>query len=508
MGQDSVQANASQNYGKLSGEIAFKLYDTYGFPLDLTQDILRNKGLAVDVQGFEKAMENQREMARTAHKGSGDIATGRIWFSLKEKLGANKFLGYEQEACEASIIAIVKDGVEVASADAGDKVFVVLDQTPFYGESGGQVGDIGAFHTIDHIFISPISNTIKPLEDFIVHETRPLGIPIKLGDKILADVTTSNRNAIRANHSATHLLHKALREVLGDHVTQKGSQVSAERLRFDISHNKPVTRGEIAEVEQKVNEIIWQNTEIKTDILSADEAINAGAMALFGEKYGDKVRVLSMGDGYSVELCGGTHALRTGDIGLFKIISESAVAAGIRRIEAVTQGEAFSYLCEQENTLKELANNLKVAVSDVPNRIEQVLAERKKLEKDFSDLKKQIALGNSAEVKSEQVGAYQFLAKSFEGLDPKELRGLAENYIKQADIAVVATNVDGKISLVVAVAPAHISKISAVTLVQAAVAELGGKGGGGKPELAQGGGAEAEKLPQAIEKIKVIIQRT
>ena len=523
--KDSVQPKGSQDLrtGLFSGDIAFKLYDTYGFPLDLTQDILRNKGLAVDTEGFEKAMENQREMARTAHKGSGDVATGRIWFELKEKLGANKFLGYEQDSAEAKIIAIVKDGVEVASADAGDKVFVVLDQTPFYGESGGQVGDIGEFAGV-----ATINNTSKPLDDFFVHEAI-LQKSIKLGDKITAKIDTQNRNKIRANHSATHLLHKALREVLGDHVSQKGSQVSADRLRFDISHNKPISRSEIAEVEQKVNEIIWQNSPITTQILSADEAINAGAMALFGEKYGDKVRVVSVGlspvraigeaqdldpalslhspqDLYSVELCGGTHARATGDIGLFKIISEGAVAAGIRRIEAVTQGEAFSYLTTQENTLKELANSLKVAVSDVPTRIEQVMLERKKLEKDLADLKKQVALGDGAEVKPESVGSYQFIAKTYDGLDPKELRQLAENYIKQADIAVVATNVDGKISLVVAVSPAHSSKISAVSLVQAAVAELGGKGGGGKPELAQGGGAEAEKLPQAIGQIKFLLQ--
>ncbi len=488
---------------KLAGEAAFKLYDTYGFPLDLTQDILRNKGLEVDIDGFEKAMENQREMARTAHKGSGDVATGKIWFELKEKLGTNKFLGYEQENAEAKIIAIVKDGVEVTSANAGDKVFVVLDQTPFYGESGGQVGDIGEFSGV-----AAISNTSKPLDDFFVHEAT-LQKSVKTGDKVTAQINVSNRNAIRANHSATHLLHKALREVLGEHVTQKGSQVTADRLRFDISHNKPVSREEIAEVEKRVNEIIWQNTPITTQILSADDAIKAGAMALFGEKYGDKVRVLSMGrDNYSVELCGGTHARATGDIGLFKIVSEGAVAAGIRRLEAVTRDEAFKYLSEQENTLREIANSLKVAVLEVPARVEQIAAERKKLEKDLGDAKKQIALGGGsggAEAKPEQVGNYSFIAKNFDGLDPKELRSIAEGFIKQAQIAVVSTIVDGKVSLVVAVEKEASAKISAVTLVQAAVAELGGKGGGGRPDMAQGGGTDAEALPKAIEKIKSLI---
>ncbi|MEQ1789218.1 MAG: alanine--tRNA ligase [Rickettsiales bacterium] len=493
----------SLGISKFSGEAAFKLYDTYGFPLDLTQDILRNKGLEVDTDGFEKAMENQREMARTAHKGSGDVATGKIWFELKEKLGANKFLGYDGDIARANIIAIVKDGEEIESANAGDRVFIVLDQTPFYGESGGQVGDIGEFSGV-----ATISNTSKPLDDFFVHEAT-LQKSVKTGDKVTAQINVSNRNSIRANHSATHLLHKALRDVLGEHVTQKGSQVTADRLRFDISHNKPVSREEIAEVEKRVNEIIWQNTPITTQILSADDAIKAGAMALFGEKYGDKVRVLSMGrDNYSVELCGGTHARATGDIGLLKIISESAVAAGIRRLEAVTCAEAFKYLCEQENALRDMANSLKVATADLPDRVEQIAAERKKLEKELGDAKKQIALGGGsggAEAKPEQIGNYSFIAKNFDGLDPKELRSIAEGFIKQAQIAVVSTIVDGKISLVVAVEKETSAKISAVTLVQAAVSELGGKGGGGRPDMAQGGGTDAEALPKAIEKIKSLI---
>lgn len=488
---------------KLAGDAAFKLYDTYGFPLDLTQDILRNKGLEVDTDGFEKAMENQREMAKAAHKGSGDVATGKIWFELKEKLGANKFLGYEQESAEANILAIVKDGAEVSAANAGDKVFIILNQTPFYGESGGQVGDIGEFSGV-----ATISNTTKPLDDFFVHEAT-LQKSVKTGDKITAQINAANRNAIRANHSATHLLHKALRDVLGEHVTQKGSLVTAERLRFDISHNKPVSREEIAEVEKRVNEIIWQNTPITTQILSADDAIKAGAMALFGEKYGDKVRVLSMGrDNYSVELCGGTHARATGDIGLFKIISEGAVAAGVRRLEAVTRGEAFKYLSEQENTLREIAGSLKVAVSEVPARVEQITAERKKLEKELADAKKQIALGGGsggAEAKPEQIGSYSFIAKNFDGLDPKELRAVAEGFIKQAQIAVVSTVVEGKVSVVAAVEKEISAKVSAVTLVQAAVAELGGKGGGGRPDMAQGGGTDAAALPKAIEKIKSLI---
>ena len=538
--------------GKFSGEIAFKLYDTYGFPLDLTQDILRNKGLEVDTDGFEKAMENQREMARTAHKGSGDVATGKIWFELKEKLGGNKFLGYEADSAEAKIIAIVKDGAEVTSANAGDKVFVVLDQTPFYGESGGQVGDIGWFENSTNAplnRLATISNTSKPLDDFFVHEAF-LANNVKIGDKITATIDTKNRNAIRANHSATHLLHKALRDVLGEHVTQKGSQVTADRLRFDISHNKPVSRAEIAEVEKRVNEVIARGGAVECKEMSPDEAIVAGAMALFGEKYGDKVRVLGIGksaagSNYSVELCGGTHARDVADIGLLKITSEGSVAAGIRRLEAVTGSKVVSYMNAELAKLYEQVSKLRqdrgkliqehtvmgtkfdgnISAIEKPQEIKSIKdaaiiydketarleyavnelqEQNKKLNKQLAEVKKQAALGD-ATATAEKVGTYNFIAKTFDGLDPKELRQLAEGYIKQADIALVATNVEGKVSVVVAVASAHSANVSAVTLVQAAVAELGGKGGGGKPDLAQGGGADANALPKAIKKIKSLI---
>ena len=529
-----------------SGEIAFKLYDTYGFPLDLTQDILRTKGLEVDTDGFEKAMDNQREMARTAHKGSGDVATGKIWFELKEKLGGNKFLGYEQESAEAEILAIVKDGAEVSSANAGDKVFIILDQTPFYGESGGQVGDTGEFTGI-----ATITNTTKPLEDFLVHEATLLK-PIKIGDKVKAKIHETNRNAIRANHSATHLMHKALRDVLGEHVTQKGSLVDAARLRFDFSHNKAVAREEIAEIERRVNEVIARGGAVECKEMSPDDAIKAGAMALFGEKYGDKVRVLGIGknaDGgnYSVELCGGTHARNVADIGIFKITSEGSVASGIRRIEAVTGENVLSYMdgeltkqyeqiqkLEQDraNLVEELTKlSVKApapesvpqpkrvkdfALKDVSNiyekesarqsaTIESLQEQNKKLNKQLADAKKQIAMGDMVEVKPEQIGAYSFIAKNFDGLDPKELRAVAETYLKQAQIVVVSTVIEGKVSLVVGVEKETSAKISAVTLVQAAVADLGGKGGGGRPDMAQGGGTDATALPKAIDKIKSLL---
>ena len=536
---------------KLAGEAAFKLYDTYGFPLDLTQDILRTKGLEVDTDGFEKAMDNQREMARTAHKGSGDVATGKIWFELKEKLGSNKFLGYEQESAEAEILAIVKNGSETQAAEASDEVFIVLNQTPFYGESGGQVGDGGFFSDIaTNQVVADIADSIKPLEDFIVHKA-VLKTFLKTGEKINAQILVSERNATRSNHSATHLLHKALRDVLGEHVTQKGSLVDATRLRFDFSNNKAVSREETIEVERRVNEVIARGGAIECKEMSPDEAIEAGAMALFGEKYGDKVRVLGIGknadsSNYSVELCGGTHARNVADIGIFKITSEGSVASGIRRIEAVTGENVLSYMdselakqyeqiqkLEQDRTnlidelvklsiktpahesapkpkqvkdsLKDAGNIYEKESTRQSGTIESLQEQNKKLNKQLADTKKQLAMGDMGDVKPEQVGAYNFIAKNFDGLDPKELRGVAETYLKQAQVVVVSTIIEGKVSLVVAVEKEASAKISAVTLVQAAVAELGGKGGGGRPDMAQGGGTDAEALPRAIEKIKSLL---
>jgi len=531
---------------KLAGEAAFKLYDTYGFPLDLTQDILRTRGLEVDTDGFEKSMEGQREMARAAWSGSGEKAVGNLWFSLKEKYGTVKFLGYDQESAEGTILSIVKDGAEVKTANAGDKVFIILDQTPFYGESGGQVGDIGEFSGI-----ASISTTSKPLDDFFVHEATLLK-PIKTGDKVNAQIDVANRDSVRSNHSATHLLHKALRDVLGEHVTQKGSLVDGSRLRFDFSNNKAVVREEITEIERRVNEVVARGGAVECKVMSPDDAIKAGAMALFGEKYGDKVRVLGIGknaDGgnYSVELCGGTHARNVADIGLFKITSEGSVAAGIRRIEAVTGEAVLSYmdgelakqyeqLQKLEQTRTGLIDELKKMSVNNPARpasaapqwvansklkdadsifsresarqeaaIAAVQEENKKLNKQLAEAKKQAAMGDSGDVTTEEVGGYNFIAKNFDGLDPKELRAVAENYIKQAQIVVVSTIVEGKVSVVVAVEKSASAKISAVTLVQAAVAELGGKGGGGRPDMAQGGGTDADALGKAIEKIKSLI---
>ncbi|NBX03632.1 MAG: alanine--tRNA ligase [Alphaproteobacteria bacterium] len=538
---------------KFSGEVAFKLYDTYGFPLDLTQDILRSRGLGVDVIGFEKHMDQQREMARASHKGSGDTATCKIWFDLKEKIGTTTFVGYDEDEADGKVIAIVKDGASVDAAGAGDKVHIVLDKTPFYGESGGQTGDTGTFASIANI-----TDTQKPLEDFIVHEATLL-VPLKVGDAVHAAIDVASRGKIRANHSATHLLHKALRDRLGEHVTQKGSLVDADRLRFDFSHTGPMTREDIDAVEKRVNEIIAYDTPVECRVMAPEDAIKAGAMALFGEKYGDEVRVLSMGkDNFSTELCGGTHVQRTGDIQLFKITSETGIAAGIRRIEAVTRDDVRSHFEKQllalsEQVAKLQAENEKL-VADVTAAREtlgstgatpkafvvpeegakspfeganmpefhaifaqkhaknseisqKIQDENKQLSKQLADLRKQLAMAAGSDAKMEKLGNVQFIGKIFDGLDAKELRGLAENYLKQIEqgIVFVGTVVDGKASVVVGVDKFLTELYSAVGLVQAAVSELGGKGGGGKPELAQGGGPEADKLPSALDKIKSMI---
>jgi alanyl-tRNA synthetase len=542
---------------KLPGDAAFKLYDTYGFPLDLTQDILKGRGIGVDTDGFETCMEGQREMARASHKGSGDTATGRIWFELKEKIGAVTFLGYEQDETEGNVLAIVKNGESVASANAGDEAFIVLDQTPFYGESGGQVGDTGEFKSV-----AKIVDTQKPLEDFIVHKAK-LSAAIKVGDVVHATINNGLRNATRANHSATHLLHKALRDQLGEHVTQKGSLVAPDRLRFDFSHGKAVAREEIAAIENKVNAVIARATPVGCKEMAPDDAIKAGAMALFGEKYGDRVRVLSMGDDngktYSVELCGGTHVKNTSDIGLFKVTSEGSVASGIRRIEAVTGEGVRAYMIEelqkQAAQIEKLQDDRKKLLTEISavtpppaggrlggahvghdlstnaplptsplrgeelknlpalyeketTRLQTAMAAlqdaNKKLSKELAEAKKKQAMGAAGDVKPETIGNVQFIGKTFDGLDPKELRSVAEMYLKQIEpgIVAVATANDGKASVLAGVDKSLTGKYSAVTLVQAAVAAVGGKGSGGRPEMAQGGGPDGDKLEAAITAIR------
>jgi len=495
--------------GTLSGDVAFKLYDTYGFPVDLTQDALKSKNISVDMDAYEAAMEKQRADARAAWAGSGDAATEKVWFELREKVGATEFLGYDNDEAEGQITALVVEGEPVQSAKAGDKVFLVANQTPFYAESGGQAGDSGVIQ-LEKAKIT-VTDTLKKLGDLHVHVGVVEDGEVSVGDDIHLAVDADNRNATRANHSATHLLHAALRRRLGDHVTQKGSLVAPDRLRFDISHPKGVNDNEMADVEDEVNRIIRQNAEVSTRLMTPDEAIEAGAMALFGEKYGDEVRVVSMGElddaNYSTELCGGTHVRRTGDIGLFKVVSEGAVAAGVRRIEALTGAGALAYLEAQDKALHDIAGLLKVNPNDVVGRISALLEERKKLERELMDARKAAASGGGSargEDAAKEVGGIAFIGKVIENIPAKELKGMVDEMKKQLGsgvAALVAVN-EGKASLVVGVTSDIAEKVSAVDLVRAGSAAVGGKGGGGRPEMAQAGGPDGAKAQDAIQAIE------
>ena len=501
----------------LPGEVAFKLYDTYGFPLDLTQDALRSRGLRVDQTGFDAAMAKQRQDARAAWAGSGEKATEAVWFELREKAGATEFLGYESEIAEGQVVALLVDGKPVGKIAAGDEAAIVTNQTPFYGESGGQVGDTGIIFSADGAEF-PVIDTVKKLGDMHVHLGKLARGELAVGDIVEMKVDKSSRDATRANHSATHLLHEALRRVLGPHVTQKGSMVGPERLRFDFSHPKPMTAEEIAEVEAIVNRVIRQNAEVSTRLMTPDDAIAAGALALFGEKYGDEVRVLAMGldeakdnGTYSVELCGGTHVRRVGDIAIFKIVSESAVASGIRRIEALTAEGARRYLVEQERTLKEAAGALKIAPEDLPSRVVSLMEERKRLERELAEAKKKLAMGGgaasggAAEAPVEELGGVKLIARKLEGVNPKDLRGLIDEGKKKIGsgvVAYVAVSEDGKGAIAVGVTEDLTSRLNAVELVKAGAAAMGGKGGGGRPDMAQAGGPEAEKADAALDAVR------
>ncbi len=494
----------------LPGEVAFRLYDTYGFPLDLTQDALREQGRAVDVAGFETAMAEQRRRARAAWAGSGEAATERVWFELREKLGGTEFLGYSTETAEAVITALVVAGQPVDRAPAGAEVAVVLNQTPFYGESGGQVGDQGTI-TAPGLRIA-ITDTQKKLGDVFVH----LGVvtegEAEVGGAVLADVDHARRGAIRAHHSATHLLHEALRRRLGEHVTQKGSLNAPDRLRFDISHPSPIGRDDLAWVEREVNARVRENAEVTTRLMTPDAAVAEGAMALFGEKYGDEVRVVSMGAGggnrpaYSIELCGGTHVRRTGDIGFFHILSESAVAAGVRRIEAVTGAAAEAAVSEVGQRLAEAAAALRASPAEVPERIAALLEERRRLERQVSDLQRKLATGEAGGG-VEEVGGVKLAARNLGEVPPRDLKGLAETIGKQIGGGVVAlvSTAEGKASIVVGVAPELADRFNAVNLVRAAAAAVGGKGGGGRPDLAQAGGPDGAAADAALAAVRAAL---
>ncbi len=494
----------------LAGDVAFRLYDTYGFPYDLTEDALRAQGLGVDRAGFDAAMAEQKVAARAAWKGSGDKASDDIWFDIAEEHGSTDFTGYAGHEGEGQVLAIVRDGKRVNSASAGEQVILITNQTPFYGESGGQMGDAGVIRN-DSGFEAEVTDTSKPLGRLHAHHATVRSGTLKAGDAVQLLVDAERRARVRANHSATHLLHAALRHRLGNHVTQKGSLVSPDRLRFDFSHPKPLSAADIEAIQVEVNRHIRENDVVTTRLMSADEAIAAGAMALFGEKYGDEVRVLSMGRGsdasYSVELCGGTHVNALGDIALFKIISESAVASGVRRIEALTGEAARIWLTAREERLKEAAAALKAAPEDVPARVASLVEERRRLERELAEAKRALALGGgkSAEAAGpEQIGGHAFIGQVIEGLDPKSLRGLVDDAKKRVGsgvVALVAVN-DGRATVAVGVTDDLTARQSAVDLVRRAVASLGGQGGGGRPDMAQGGGPDAGNAQAAVDAVR------
>ncbi|PSJ37439.1 alanine--tRNA ligase [Allosphingosinicella deserti] len=506
------EATAGMNEGDtLAGDVAFKLYDTFGFPYDLTEDALRAQGLGVDRGGFDSAMAEQKAAARAAWKGSGDKASDDIWFDIAEEHGATDFTGYAGHEGEGQVIAIVREGVRVDSADAGDSVTILTNQTPFYGESGGQMGDAGTISG-DNGLEAEVTDTAKPLGRLHAHHAKIRSGNVKVGDAVKLQVDAERRARVRANHSATHLLHAALRHRLGTHVTQKGSLVAPDRLRFDFSHPKALTAEDISVIEAEVNAHIRDNESVTTRLMSPDEAISAGAMALFGEKYGDEVRVLSMGradeNSYSVELCGGTHVDALGDIALFKIIGESAVASGVRRIEALTGEAARQWLTDRENRLKETAAALKASPEEVPARVVSLIEDRRRLERELAEAKKALALGGGggkAEAQGpEQIGGHGFIGQVIEGMDPKALRGLVDDAKKRVGSGVVAlvTVNEGRASVAVGVTEDLVGRRNAVDLVRLAVSALGGQGGGGRPDMAQGGGPDGAKAGEAVAAVR------
>ena len=504
----------------LPGDVAFKLYDTYGFPLDLTQDALRAKGLGVDSDGFSAAMARQRAEARKAWAGSGEAATETIWFRLRDELGATEFLGYETETAEGVAFALLKDGAEVSSLAAGDKGAVILNQTPFYGESGGQVGDAGLI--LGAGLRARVTDTRKKLGDLFVHEIVVEHGELIRGMALELRVDHARRLDIRANHSATHLLHEALRMTLGDHVAQKGSLVAPDRLRFDIAHPKPVSAAELAAVEDIANRIVLQNEPVTTRLMAVDEAVASGARALFGEKYGEEVRVVSMGtiDGgangprpYSVELCGGTHVARTGDIGLISVTGESAVSAGVRRIEARTRDAARHQLNEEARALAAIAASLRAPPAEAGARLEALLEDRKKLERELADARRKIAMGGGGGSRQgeavREVGGLKLYARAVSGVEMKDLKSMADEAklaIGSGVVAIVALAEDGKASVVVAVTADLLPRHSAVDLVRVASATLGGKGGGGRPDMAQAGGPDGAKAEAALDAIEAALR--
>jgi alanyl-tRNA synthetase len=497
---------------RLKGETAFTLYDTYGFPLDLTQDALRPRGIAVDLDGFNRAMAEQREKARAAWVGSGDSATEAVWFAVRQKVGATEFLGYETETAEGVAVALVREGEEVDALSAGESGSVILNQTPFYAEAGGQVGDTGTM--IGEGVKVRVTDTQKKATDLFVHSVVVEKGKLARNAALALEVDHARRTSIRQNHSATHLLHEALREVLGDHVAQKGSLVAPDRLRFDFSHPKPMTREEIDRVEDIANDAALQNAPVVTRLMAVDEAIASGARALFGEKYGDEVRVVAMGAGggnsmgWSVELCGGTHVRRTGDIGIITLASEAGVAAGVRRIEAFTGTTARKFVNHLGELAKLAATELKSPVEEMPGRLAHVLEERRRLERELAEARKKLALGGGSRVDGgdgvRTVGDVKLIARAVSDIDLKDLRSLADEGKKRIGsgvVAIVGVSQEGKAGVVVGVTDDLTARFSAVDLVRKGAEALGGKGGGGRSDMAQAGGPDGSKAHAALEAI-------
>jgi alanyl-tRNA synthetase len=489
------------------GETAFRLYDTYGFPLDLTEDVLRAQGRRVAVEGFEAAMARQREEARKSWVGSGEAATEAVWFALREEVGATEFLGYQTETAEGVVLAILRDGARAAEAAIGDEVAVVVNQTPFYAESGGQVGDTGAMFTSGGAELA-VGDTVKKAGDLHVHLGRLAHGALKEGDAVEMRVDGDRRRRVRANHSVTHLLHEALRRRLGAHVTQKGSLVAPDRMRFDFSQPKPLGDDDIRAIEAEVNNRIRSNAEVGTRLLTPDRAVAEGALALFGEKYGDEVRVVAMGgvpEGedrpFSVELCGGTHVRRTGDIGLFKIVSETAIASGVRRIEALTGAAAEAHVAEEEGLLHHAAAALRTSPAELPARVTSLVDERRRLERELAEARRALAsAGPATKAGAKRIGGVAFDGRVVDDVPGRELKSLADDLKRRigSGIVAVVSRAEGKAAIVVGVTDDLAERFDAVDLVRSGAAALGGRGGGGRPDMAQAGGPEAARAEAAV----------
>ena len=499
----------------LPGETAFRLYDTYGFPYDLTEDALRAQDFKVDRAGFDAAMAEQKRAARAAWKGSGAKASDELWFDLAEEVGATEFTGYASDVGEGVVLALVRDGVRVEQAGTGEQVDVIVNQTPFYGESGGQVGDAGTL-SAENGLAAVVTDTSKQLGKLWVHHARLSAGEIKVGDTVRLAIDIARRAAIRANHSATHLLHEALRERLGGHVAQKGSLVAPDRLRFDVSHSSAMTPEELAVAEAAVNAQIRRNGSVETRLMTPDDAIAMGAMALFGEKYGDEVRVVSMGnkeeggETYSIELCGGTHVRALGDIGVFKIVGESAVSSGVRRVEALTGEAARAWLNGRDEKLREAAAALKTSPDEVPVRVAALIEERRRLERELAEAKKALALGGGSggAAEAEQVGGTGFVGQVLDGFEAKGLRGAVDDAKARigSGVAVMVAVNDGRASVAVGVTDDLVGTVNAVDLLRRAVAVLGGQGGGGRPDMAQGGGPDGAKADEAVIAVRAALE--